>query len=489
MFSESLSSIVNRPILGSDRLVRGLSLDSRTIKKDYLFFAVKGELQDGHDFIDQAIVNGATSIVLENDEYIQDLLTVSYVVISNLKDELGDIASRFYHSPTKKMSVIGVTGTNGKTSITHYISQLYTLLGSTAGVIGTLGIEFGNKHIDSNNTTPDAVTLQHSFSLMLEAGTKSVAMEVSSHALNQQRCNGISFDTAIISNITHDHLDYHGSFDAYLGAKKSLFTKKELRVAIINFDDANADKFIDAVGLSVKVITYSLENSKANLFLSEIQQDTQGYSAKLHYSDFIYPIEIPLMGIFNIYNVLAALIALVEQNYAVESVIGAVKNIKPVQGRMELVANQQKIIAVVDYAHTPDALKNVLSNLRQQISGRLIVVFGCGGDRDKFKRPIMASIASEYADYVFITSDNPRSESPNAIIADIVSGIVGDNYQIVIDRDKAILAAVNIAAENDCVLVAGKGHEKFQIIGSEKLPFDDVLVLRRALKSREVGIC
>jgi UDP-N-acetylmuramoyl-L-alanyl-D-glutamate--2,6-diaminopimelate ligase len=488
MLAKSLSEIFQRPVEGEDKVINGLALDSRLVKDNYLFLAVKGEKLDGHDYINQAIEKGATAIALENDVYVKHS-GISYVKFDGLKAEVGKIASRFYGSPTQSMCVIGVTGTNGKTSISHYISQLFEILGSSCGVIGTLGIEYKDNRISINNTTPDAITLQKTFNDMLHSDVKNVAMEVSSHALTQSRCSGIKFNTAIISNVTHDHLDYHGDFDSYMNAKLTLFTMPELRVAIINADDGSADKICRVVNPSLKLMRYSLSDKTADAYLTDINISSNGYSVKLQYSGRVYSLKIPLLGEFNLYNVLAALLAVSEQGYDMEKVSRAIEKLKPVPGRMQLVPNQSDIIAVVDYAHTPDALENVLLSLRKQVSGKIIVVFGCGGDRDKEKRPKMADIAMRFSDLVIITADNPRNEKLEDILSDIESGISGKKYEVIPERDKAIMFAVNQAIHNDCVLVAGKGHEKTQIIGNVIKPFDDVEVLAEALAKKQETVC
>lgn len=489
MLGKLLTHIVDSPIIGVDKTIMGISLDSRQVKNNYLFVAIKGDVQDGHQYIQQAINNGAVAIALENEAYIQSNASVSYVLVRTLKAEVGHIASRFYDAPSASLSVIGVTGTNGKTSITHYIAELLGLLGKSCGIIGTLGIEYSGKKVITNNTTPDAITLQQNFHDMVMEGVANVAMEVSSHALDQYRCEGVRFDTAIMSNVTHDHLDYHGTFAAYEQAKLTLFSRPELRVAIINEDDSSAGKIRAVVASHVKLISYSACNDKADVFLSGIQGDARGYQATLHYFGQQLPFKVALLGDFNLYNVLAAIIALVEQGFSVEKVLQAAAQIKPVSGRMQLVTNQHNIVAVVDYAHTPDALESVLKSLRKQVSGKIFAVFGCGGDRDKEKRTKMAAIAEKYADYVVITADNPRTEKLEAILADIQAGMAGHNFTVIPERDKAIMLAVNNAAANDCVLVAGKGHEKTQIIGNVIKAFDDVEVLAAALQNKVVAKC
>lgn len=489
MGTRLLSSLVSQSLVGPDRIIAGLTLDSRQIGENYLFIAMKGERQDGHEYIRQAIDGGAVAVALENAAFIQPDSGITYVNIPSLRSDLGHIASCFYGQPTTHMVVFGVTGTNGKTSTTHYISEMLKVLGRPCAVIGTLGMDWNGRHVETGNTTPDAITLQKGFCTMLEDGVATVAMEVSSHALEQQRCAGIRFDTAIMTNVTHDHLDYHGSFQAYLDAKMKLFSTPELRLAIVNADDVSALRIREIVSGRSGVITYSARNTSADVYLEAISAESDGYRATLNYRGERFPFAVSLLGEFNLYNVLAAIIALKEQGYVMSAVLNAAAGLSGVGGRMQKIPNGHGIVAVVDYAHTPDALGNVLVSLRQQVTGRIIVVFGCGGDRDRSKRPGMGAIAEKQADYIVVTSDNPRSEDPSGIITEICSGFCADRYVVEADRAAAIRLAVNMARPGDCVLVAGKGHEKTQVIGDEILPFDDVIELAAALDGKEILPC
>ena len=480
--SKPLSSIVEQPVVGSDVLISGITLDSRSVEAGNLFCAMKGECSDGHLFIHSAVEHGAAAVAVESGEYV-GREQVSYVVSPVLKEEVGVIASRFYDEPTKKMSVIGVTGTNGKTSISSYVAQLNRLLGNECGEIGTLGVRYSSTVQETKNTTPDAITLQHYFYDMHQQGIDRAVMEVSSHAMVQNRCKGVSFTTAVYSNLSHDHLDYHGSFEAYLAAKLQLFSLPDLAFAVVNLDDDYSQQVIGAVNKGARLITYSLANQEADVFLTDVSKSNGNYKAILNFCGEKVEIETVLVGEFNLCNLMAAVIAVREQGYSLSEVAGQCKNILPVAGRMQLVKNGQGIMAVVDYAHTPDALENVLKSLKEHISGRVITVFGCGGDRDQEKRPLMGKIADHYSDYVVITADNPRSESVDLINQQIVNGMQIDskNHCVLADRKQAIRYAVDMAEKMDCILVAGKGHEKKQIIGDVALPFDDVEVLAEAL--------
>ena len=483
-----LSQLVSEPIIGADVDIDGIAIDSRQVKANHLFCALRGELHDGHDYIDQAVAAGATAVAVETAERINLDNACSYVVIPQLRRELGEIAARFYRQPSRQLSVIGVTGTNGKTSITHYISQLQAGLGKKAAVIGTLGTGFEGCYTSSLNTTPDALSLQQSLSELREAGVGYVAMEVSSHALDQQRCNGIHFAGAVFSNLSRDHLDYHGSEQAYFAAKARLFVWPGLRWAVLNRDDACFSRLADSLLPSVKCLSYSLVDTRADLSFVNVRRRVDGYQAELLYQGKSHALQLAVHGEFNLANVLAAIAALLAEGEDVERVVAACEEIRPVAGRMQSIENDCGIVALVDYAHTPDALEKVLKTLRDEAgSSQLLVVFGCGGDRDQGKRPQMAAVAERYADFSIVTADNPRLESVAAINEEIVSGFSGRKYMVEPDRKKAVELAVKRAGKGDYLLVAGKGHEKYQQVGARKLPFDDVAVLRHALAERRAG--
>lgn len=490
MLSKPLSSIVSQPIIGADILVSGVTLDSRVVTSGNLFCAIKGECQDGHKYIDAAVRNGAVAVAVESEAYTK-IDHISYVVSPALKEELGEIAARFYNDPTRKMFVAGITGTNGKTSISSYIAQLLYMLNQECGEIGTLGVRYRDNTIATKNTTPDAITLQQCFYQMSQEGITNAVMEVSSHSMVQHRCKGIHFATAVYSNISHDHLDYHGTFENYFAAKMQLFSLPELPLAIINLDDAYSSRVIASINKHTKLLTYSLKNSAADIYLSDIQYLKDKYQALLHYKNTVVEIETCLVGEFNLYNLLAAFAVVCERGFDIYTLAALCAKVLPVSGRMESVTNTLGISAIVDYAHTPDALENVLLNLKKNIRGKVITVFGCGGDRDKSKRPLMAAIAEKYSDYVVITADNPRSESLDNIIQQIESGMTEGSKQYVVcsDRKQAITIAVNMASASDCILIAGKGHEKTQTIGKNIMPFDDIKVLAEALQNKKVLPC
>lgn len=479
MKAQPFSALVDAPVHGDDVMISGIALDSRKVMPGYLFCAVKGETQDGHAYLPQALANGASAVALENAADAPSL-PVSYVVLPDLKKQLGHIAARFYQHPAEHMRVVGITGTNGKTSVAAYVAQLMALNHISCGQVGTLGVHYAGQLLETQNTTPGAFSLQHAFFAMHQAGVEAVAMEVSSHAMEQFRCEGIGFNTVVFTNLTHDHLDYHGSFSAYRDAKLKLFRQPQVKTAIVNLDDANAVAFIDA-STAQHVQTYALTNNKADVYLSDVQRQVQGYRAVLHVQDKNYALTTPLLGEFNLSNMLAAVCVMLAQGVEVGKIAEQCRCLQPVPGRMQTIANDLGITAVVDYAHTPDALEKVLQNLRRHTQHKLIVVFGCGGNRDTGKRPLMAKITEQNADFSIVTTDNPRHESVDVINNDIIQGFEGSAYRVVTHRAEAIAEAVDLAVAGDCIVVAGKGHEAYQQIGDSRFAFDDAQVLQQCL--------
>ncbi|PIE37539.1 MAG: UDP-N-acetylmuramoyl-L-alanyl-D-glutamate--2,6-diaminopimelate ligase [Gammaproteobacteria bacterium] len=462
-------------------VARDLVLDSRKVEPGAVFVALNGAAVDGREFAAQAIERGAVAII--SHAPIKSA-AVPVVIMLDVSARLGDIAARFFADPSRALTIIGVTGTNGKTTCTQSIAQILTACGERCGVIGTLGVQAGQELLDAANTTPDAIALQRQFAKWRDAGITHVAMEVSSHALEQGRVNAVQFDVAVYTNLSHDHLDYHGNMSAYRQAKARLFAIPGLRRAVINIDDKASAAMVEALAADVETLFYSVRNNpKANVYVSDIREGLTASSA-----EFVSPwgegeLYCPLPGAFNVENVLACLAALGGE-YPLQDLLAAIANLSGVAGRMQRVvgaANAPEVI--VDYAHTPDALARVLQALRPHVSGQLFCVFGCGGDRDRRKRPLMGAEASRVADKLFITSDNPRGEDPNAIIDDIISGVKG-KWSREADRAAAIAAAVAEAGPRDCVLIAGKGHESYQIIGEDMCRFSDVEQAQSALAER-----
>lgn len=480
MIKHRLSALVGNTIYGEDITITGIAIDSRQVKAGDLFCAYRGAQDDGHHYIEQAIANGAVAIALEDASFVKGK-AISYVVLSDLSKKVAAIAATFYAKPSESLRVIGVTGTNGKTSITHYIEQLLAFADKPCAVIGTLGVRYQQENIASNNTTPDALTLQRQLYAIKNVPMQYVAMEVSSHALVQGRCDKMHFEGAVFSNLSQDHLDYHTSMDEYFAAKQSLFMQGGLDWVVLNKDDARFEQLQQSVAPSVRVITYSINDTSADIYLKNIRYTEGAYQAELVAFAESLPFVSQLQGAFNLSNLLAAIAAVAATGVAIKDVVANSVKVHAVAGRMQSISNAKGINAIVDYAHTPDALDNVLANIRAVTAGKLMLVFGCGGDRDRSKRPLMAQAAEQYADSIFVTDDNPRNENTEQIYADILAGFRQQKHQIIGDRAKAIYAAVAQAKYGDSVLVAGKGHEKYQIIGTQKHPFDDAAVLQDAL--------
>ena len=465
-----------------DCTISGLHNDSRQIKPGYLFFAYPGIVADGRLHCQQAILSGAVAVVYEPEALPESFVFSNqavYVPVSQLASKLAAIASRFYDYPTRALTVTGVTGTNGKTTIAYQLAQAYAALGSKAAYIGTLGQGDVSALQPVGNTTPDALCLQHLFYDYKCHDVKHVCMEVSSHALVQQRVASIDFTQAIYTNLSHEHLDYHQTIEAYAQAKSLLFAVPTLKYAVINHDDAYAALMVAKLPATCKKLTYGL-NDGADVRAHNLNITMAGSTFDVTSPWGLYSVRVKVLGAFNVYNSLAVFASLMADGYPVEDVVNVMAHLNASPGRMELVAQEPCVI--VDYAHTPDALENVLSTLSELKQGRLWVVFGCGGDRDKTKRPMMGRIADQYADHVIITSDNPRSEDPVKIIEDIAAGTIDPSgITKIIDRKQAIHDALSRADKLDIILIAGKGHEDYQQIGQERFVFSDQDVVRKAL--------
>ncbi len=487
-------------------VVKDLTIDSREIKSGSVFVAMQGLHAHGKDFIDQAVLNGACAILVDaGDELISTSVDIAVPVIGvpQLEQALSNIAGRFYHCPSRNLPVIGITGTNGKTTCSQLLAQALACLHQPCGVMGTLGcgvIKESQLQADDNlqdlliatgMTTTDAITTQKICSQLVGQGAKALAMEVSSHGLIQHRVRGIDINTAVFTNLTHDHLDYHGTMAAYGQAKATLFAMPSVSMAVINEDDEFSKVLVENLRADIKLATYSLkqldslfDKSMAHFSFKSIEMGEQGLSALLKTPDGEYPITTKMVGQFNLSNLLSIITTLYINDYSMERIVPLIPLLKPVPGRMELIANQLDIQVVVDYAHTPDALRNALSALLPHTQGKLWCVFGCGGDRDRDKRPEMAAIAEKLADEIVVTSDNPRNESSVQIFADIEQGFQ-EPREVVADRASAIDFAINNARAGDVILIAGKGHEDYQIIGNQRFPFSDQQHARFSLRQRE----
>jgi UDP-N-acetylmuramoyl-L-alanyl-D-glutamate--2,6-diaminopimelate ligase len=467
--------------------VTGVSCDSRTVRPGDLFLACRGSEHDGRAFISAAVRAGAVAVVADAGVAAVDRPAgVPLLEVDGLAARLGPIASRFFDDPSRGLSVVGVTGTNGKTTVSQLVGQLLRALDRPCGVIGTLGASLGDDRAGNagaaTHTTPDAVSLQAQLAAWRDQGVSHAALEVSSHALDQGRVNGLHVATAIFTNLSRDHLDYHGTMRAYGEAKLRLFRQPGLRHAVINLDDPFGARVRGALDAGVTAVTVSTRAGRgADVTVEGATLDAAGVGGTLVTPWGRGAFRAPLVGDYNLANVVAAAAAALTLGFELAPVLAALPSLLPVPGRLEAVPNDRGLQVVVDYAHTPDALEKVLLTLKELTAGRLLVVFGCGGDRDPGKRAPMGSVACAFADAVFVTSDNPRTEDPRHILDDIAAGCRGD-YQFEVDRATAIAAAIEAARPGDCVLIAGKGHEDYQVIGRERLPFSDVDTARRALE-------
>jgi UDP-N-acetylmuramoyl-L-alanyl-D-glutamate--2,6-diaminopimelate ligase len=460
--------------------VSTIEIDSRKVTQGAVFIAIKGELSDGHIFINKAIELGAVAIVCEIMP-VEINPKVAYVLVSNSQEAAALMGVAFYNDPSSKLKLVGVTGTNGKTTIATVLFKLFRKLGYSCGLISTVQNQINDKIIPATHTTPDAISLNALLQQMLEEGCSHVFMECSSHAIHQHRITGLTFTGALFSNITHDHLDYHKTFDEYIRVKKSFFDYLPATAfAIANADDKRGDimlqntiakKYFYSLKTLASFKGKMLENALTGLVMTVNDQE-------VHFR---------LIGEFNAYNLLAVYGAAICLGENKDEVLTVLSVLSGAEGRFDYTISKNGVIGIVDYAHTPDALENVLSTIKKLRKGheQIITVVGCGGDRDKSKRPIMAQAACDLSDRVILTSDNPRTEDPQAIINDMETGLSSAakrKYVTIIDRKEAILSAVDLAKAEDIVLVAGKGHEKYQDINGVKFPFDDKLILEEAFK-------
>lgn len=462
--------------------IEDICYDSRQALPGTLFVAIKGYQTDGHRYIDKAAAAGAVAVVVEYDVAVPEGLTV--IKVADSRKALALLANHFYRHPSKQLTMVGVTGTNGKTTTTYLMAAIWRQAGIKPGVIGTIRNLIGEKELPVTNTTPESLDLQKLLARMVEEGVKGVAMEVSSHALALNRVAGVDYDLAVFTNMTQDHLDFHGTMEEYLAAKAKLFAMG-IKYAVINADDPAAEHLVKVS--RGKVYTYAIDRD-ADVKAKDIAVTAKGVSFTASGPWGEHKLELKLTGRFNVYNSLAAYTAAMALGIPAGEVKAALESVPGVAGRFELVDQGQDFAVVVDYAHTPDGLENILTTARQITGGRLITVFGCGGDRDRTKRPIMGEIAARYSDLAVVTSDNPRTEDPARIIQDVVEGInkaaFPEDYLVIQDRREAINRAIELAREGDVVVIAGKGHEDYQIIGTTKYPFDDRSVAREALERR-----
>jgi len=462
--------------------ISSLLYDSKQIRPGGVFFAIKGENLNGADFIDEAIERGASCIVSESDFITYKSITK--VIVDDVRKSCAVIADNFYQHPSSKIDITGITGTNGKTTILYLISAIMERSGFKCGSIGTISYNIGERRIPAINTTPSAIMTHMFLHDMEKSGIKNCVMEISSHSLIQHRVDRIKFKTAIFTNLSKEHLDYHKDMESYFMAKSQLFCMlKPDGIAIVNYDDEYGKRLIESI--SKEVITYGMSDG-ADIKAYDIKTSIKGTHFKVSFNEAVFGIKTQLIGEHNIYNILAAIAYAVSNKIDIETIIQTISLFSGVPGRLERVDTTGCGFEVfIDYAHTDDALSNVLEALKKIAKSRIIVVFGCGGNRDKTKRPRMGKIASEKSDYVIITSDNPRREDPEAILEDIVKGIPKDfnNYKVCLDRKEAIKEAIRMACNDDIVLIAGKGHEKYQIFKDATIPFDDKMLAEELLEA------
>ena len=486
MSSIKLSELLEKPISGKDVLISGLTLDSRQVQTGDLFFACQGTSVDGRLFINEALQKGARAVLVEGPDAFSLNEGVPIISIPHLSHQISAIAARFYHHPAQSMEIIGVTGTSSKTSCTYFLAQVLQQLGHPCGVIGTMGHGIYGDIKSAGLTTPDAITVQRILAEFEAQGVKYVAMEVSSHSLMQGRVEAVPFKVGVFTNLTQDHLDYHGTMDAYGAAKRRLFADLSTQYAVINQDDPFGRTLINALPNKKNMIAYGLQKSTLvdSVFAEQVKLD-YGMSAHVVTPWGEGELQTTLIGRFNLSNVLAVLAVLGTLKIPLTAALACLKNIRSVPGRMEMMGGNEQPLVVVDYSHKPDSLEKALQALRPHCRGKLYCVFGCGGDRDRGKRPLMAAIAERFADHVIVTDDNPRTENPEQIVADIMRGFVHPEKIIVQhDRSQAIRNSIQYAQRGDCVLIAGKGAETYQQIGERKIPFSDVEQVREMLDAR-----
>jgi len=485
--------------------IEGVAYHSNQVKKGYLFVAIRGMEVDGHKFIEEAIQRGAEAVLLEEEREISNR---TMILVPDSRQALAKISLNFYGNPSSQVRLIGITGTNGKTTTTYLLESIFKRAGYSVGVIGTISYRFGQKTTPASNTTPESLDLQRILWEMVKEGTSHVIIEVSSHALDLDRVFGCQFDGAVFTNLTTEHLDYHKTLNHYFESKRKLFSEslmkshKTKRFAVTNHDDPRGEEIVEGIGLPV--IRYGLSPS-CDISADQMTSTFEGLSCRIKTPRGEFSIHSKLIGEFNVYNILAAVATGIAMDIPLETVKNGVESLEGVLGRFEKIGNRKGIHVIVDYAHTHDALERVLLGLKNvlrslpQGNGKIITVFGCGGDRDRTKRPLMGKVAATYSDLSILTSDNPRREDPLAIMSEVEMGFkslsllewhrdeIGSwrskkGYLKVPDRREAIRMAIRLAQPSDTVLIAGKGHEDYQVIGKQKFPFDDHIEAKKALE-------
>jgi UDP-N-acetylmuramoyl-L-alanyl-D-glutamate--2,6-diaminopimelate ligase len=473
-----------------NRDVTGVCTDSREVITGTMFVAVRGSAADGNTFVPQAILSGASAIVSESEKPTDNDDQVCWIHVADARAAAAALACNWYDHPSAGMKVVGITGTNGKTTTAFITHAIMEQVWRRAGLLGTVQVNDGEEVVAATHTTPGSVELQSILARMSANDCRGVAMEISSHALEQKRTDGLEMDVAVFTNLSQDHLDYHGNMAAYFAAKRRIFellenqTGNKKTTAVINLDDPYGQRLIEEFKDRLYILSYGY-GVHADIRIGREHQTVRGSEFDIKYKDRDYLVRTPYIGRFNIYNGVAALAASVAVGIKVRDVIAALAEAPQVPGRLENIGSRDGAAVFVDYAHTPDALVNVCAAIRELKPKRLITVFGCGGDRDVSKRPMMGAAASKASDFCIVTSDNPRSEKPEIIMAQIEKGISGERYQKIEDRMDAIQTAVNLSEEGDIVLVAGKGHETYQEVEGERTDFDDRRAAYKAMNLKK----
>lgn len=462
--------------------ISSIEMDSREVKPGSLFICIKGYTVDGHDYAHKAVENGAAAILAEKELDV----TIPVIIVKDTKRSMAILADIFYGQPTHSMHLIGVTGTNGKTTTTHIIERILNEANKKTGLIGTMYMKIGDKQKEVKNTTPESLTLQKTFREMKDADVTHAVMEVSSHALHLGRIHGCDFKVAVFTNLTQDHLDYHKTMEAYKYAKGLLFAQlgnrfehDRMKYAVLNGDEEASEDFKKMT--TAKIVTYGIDRD-ADIMAKDIRMTSKGTTFQLITPVGTEFVTIQMVGKFSVYNVLAAVAATLCSSIDLETIVKAIESMDGVRGRFELVDGGQDFTVIVDYAHTPDSLENVLQTIKQFAEGRIFCIIGCGGDRDKTKRPLMAKITVENCEEPIFTSDNPRSEDPESILLDMEKGVVGQHYTSIVNREEAISYAISKAKKDDVILIAGKGHETYQQIGTNTIDFDDREIALKVIK-------
>jgi len=472
------------PVEGKDLEIHSIENDNRKVQPGSLFICIKGYTVDGHDFAADAEKRGAVVVIAERK--LQ--LNIPVILVKDTKRAMALLADLFFGHPTQKLNLIGITGTNGKTTTSHLIEKIFSEEDKITGLIGTMYTKIAGETFETKNTTPESLTLQKTFKQMVDKKVSTAIMEVSSHSLVEGRVHGCDYDIAVFTNLTQDHLDYHKTMDEYRRAKGLLFAQlgnafhdDKPKYAVINADDVSSEQYNHTT--AARVVTYGIDH-EADFQAIHIKMTANGTTFDLVSPFGGYQVHIKLIGKFSVYNVLASITTAAISGIPMKNILSSLEEVEGVSGRFEAVNAGQEFSVIVDYSHTPDSLENALNTVRQFAEKRIFVVVGCGGDRDRTKRPLMAQIACNLATDPIFTSDNPRSEDPNEILREMEAGIKVETYKSIIDRRKAIQYAVNEAKKGDIILIAGKGHETYQQIGKEILNFDDRIVAKEAIEER-----